>query len=1278
MFKKNITAKFFLLGGFLLVILSLYRSTLADPFSGAGTGTELDPYIITSCTELQEMNLDLSAYYRLEGENSTIDCSATNPANDNFNPSGLWSDGKGFAPVGDQNTPFAGHLDGNHNTIDALYIDRTDQSFVGLFGAIESGSTVIDLGLTNVNISANQRVGALAGSLSGTVTSVYSTGSVTGTSRTGGLVGTHVNNNSWYNSSPLVYTWNGSEYKYIADVGNLLPKEVGNAVDLASVDKGDLVPKGNVYSMKVSEEYNEIVYFDELSLMTYDHAPGYSVAVPLNRMASTTDIKTVSDAPTNPLVSCTDMYGRNCLNELKDYDDKWSYKDKSFVNYWIMDFGDLSQATSSIQLLMRGARDYAASARMKSEGTYSQLRTVAVKDANGNWVQIYNKNDLGSDGTPRLRTIDLTGKFLTNDYHVKVGFDTFNANYFAVDTSPQVPVTVHAYHPIKADLSFRGFTEIDNTYYAKHNYSKVNELPSGNFKPQFGNFTKYGDVSPLLQSTNNQYVIMKGGDHMDIEFPYEVPEDGMERSVVLFNNAVYKHASNDGIDLLGKTVTPLPYAGMTDYTSATNGYPMTPENQSYINMWNTREYNGVPRHDRVSGSTIINSYSTATVHGNWSTGGLVGYNEKEIRNSYATGNVTANGNWDVGGLVGSNGNDGSKGWIHDSYATGNVTGGGNVGGLVGYNYATIERSYATGAVTAGYSPDYVGGLVGGYCPHMYCNDSLVNDSFWDTETTGVSTESEEGVGKTTLQMQSIDTYTSLSTPGLSNAWDFTGTENDDTGTDEIWKIDTANNGYPYLSWQVIVPNPVISNIAVAPATDSATFTWNTDATSTSKVFFSINNQVFSSTSETNLAPLVQSHSVTVSDLIPCTIYYYKVYSAGAYNNRTTSTASSFVTLGCSAGSVPDERTLGTVDTTTNATTTLSLTADSKYFTVATPSNFTSTSSSIVIQIKTLDSAAVLGSIGKPDNLSGVGNVVFDVKALVNATTTLDSFDLPVTITYHYSDTDIAGLDESTLKLYHYRDGEWAGLGTCIVNQDENIITCTAPHFSIFSLFGSVVTSEEGRNSGTSVKARIDNLTKRGDVAKVEVLKKEYGAQVVKDQKSVLTKDLHKGLSDQEVKALQSFLNQNGFTVTLSGPGSKGNETTLFGELTRIALSKFQKANNINPSVGNLGPKTRTLINSLILGSTQSESVKQDADSAPKNQTIYTRDLYLGMSGEDVLSLQKYLISKHTGVASEALAKKGVTGYFGPLTEAAVVEFQKANNINPQNGVFGPKTRSLIH
>jgi len=77
-----------------------------------------------------------------------------------------------------------------------------------------------------------------------------------------------------------------------------------------------------------------------------------------------------------------------------------------------------------------------------------------------------------------------------------------------------------------------------------------------------------------------------------------------------------------------------------------------------------------------------------------------------------------------------------------------------------------------------------------------------------------------------------------------------------------------------------------------------------------------------------------------------------------------------------------------------------------------------------------------------------------------------------------------------------------------------------------------------------------------------------------------TRNLTIGSRGEDVKALQEYLNAQGFTVAASGAGSPGNETEYFGSLTQAALADFQAANSVSPAVGYFGPITRAKIDSL--------------------------------------------------------------------------------------------------
>lgn len=71
------------------------------------------------------------------------------------------------------------------------------------------------------------------------------------------------------------------------------------------------------------------------------------------------------------------------------------------------------------------------------------------------------------------------------------------------------------------------------------------------------------------------------------------------------------------------------------------------------------------------------------------------------------------------------------------------------------------------------------------------------------------------------------------------------------------------------------------------------------------------------------------------------------------------------------------------------------------------------------------------------------------------------------------------------------------------------------------------------------------------------------------------------------------------------------------------------------------------------------------------------DLTLGSRGAGVVRLQAALIAQDKGPAAKALAAAGATGNFGPVTQAALVEYQKATGISPASGYFGPITRARM-
>lgn len=76
---------------------------------------------------------------------------------------------------------------------------------------------------------------------------------------------------------------------------------------------------------------------------------------------------------------------------------------------------------------------------------------------------------------------------------------------------------------------------------------------------------------------------------------------------------------------------------------------------------------------------------------------------------------------------------------------------------------------------------------------------------------------------------------------------------------------------------------------------------------------------------------------------------------------------------------------------------------------------------------------------------------------------------------------------------------------------------------------------------------------------------------------------------------------------------------------------------------------------------------------------FNRDLQAGTSGDDVKGLQIFLNTHGFTVASSGPGSPGnETSFFGGLTRAAVIAYQKAKGITPAVGYFGPLTRGAVN
>lgn len=163
--------------------------------------------------------------------------------------------------------------------------------------------------------------------------------------------------------------------------------------------------------------------------------------------------------------------------------------------------------------------------------------------------------------------------------------------------------------------------------------------------------------------------------------------------------------------------------------------------------------------------------------------------------------------------------------------------------------------------------------------------------------------------------------------------------------------------------------------------------------------------------------------------------------------------------------------------------------------------------------------------------------------------------------------------------YHFTS--WSD-GVLTASRTDTNVTANISVYPIFTIDASAIPTSNASRQGSSVASRFQNLIQMGQYATANELRAQYPNlfnNLLINQKYNWSRDLSKGMTGDDVLALQKFLNAQGYTLAKTGPGSYGNETTFFGILTKNALSNFQKANKIYPPIGYFGPKTKNFISS---------------------------------------------------------------------------------------------------
>jgi hypothetical protein len=136
--------------------------------------------------------------------------------------------GKGWQPIGTRTDygfdGLLGTFDGQGHEIRDMFINRPDERYVGLFGAIGQDGVIKDISVMNITATGYENVGGLVGNNGGIVSNSYSAGCVTGEWHVGGLVGRNygtVSNSFWDTETSGQATSDGGTGKTTAEMQDI-------------------------------------------------------------------------------------------------------------------------------------------------------------------------------------------------------------------------------------------------------------------------------------------------------------------------------------------------------------------------------------------------------------------------------------------------------------------------------------------------------------------------------------------------------------------------------------------------------------------------------------------------------------------------------------------------------------------------------------------------------------------------------------------------------------------------------------------------------------------------------------------------------------------------------------------------------------------------------------------------------------------------------------------------------------------------------------------------
>jgi tetratricopeptide (TPR) repeat protein len=419
-------------------------------------------------------------------------------------------------------------------------------------------------------------------------------------------------------SCPVLFSWNGKEYEFIADmigpgvVGHwvgpgehgVAERDVPDPDEYLKVGAASVHPLHGMLSFRFIEPMEETVYLDQLRLLAIDHPAAYEV-FPNERFVSNPpfpEFRVIASQEARPPAGAWDDHGNDVLALIAQRDRKYvtDFEGLPFTGFaklhWVeLDLGKWD-AAKPMRLIIDGYTDYFTATSMYAAdqaGVKVIAPYVEALNAKGKWSRVVE--DMGFPaGLERTMVTDLTGKLAAGTRRIRIVTNLkIYWDAIRIDQTPDAKEIRTAEVPLaKASLEFLGYPrEIRLAPASDTVYSFTNRSMTGPYARAAGNYTRFGDVLDLLSAADDRFVVFGSGEGVKLDFdPRGLPAlpAGWVRDYFFYANGFEKDL--DFYAAHAFSVEPLPYHSVLAYPyPAGKEYPDDAQHLGYQLEYNTRQ-----------------------------------------------------------------------------------------------------------------------------------------------------------------------------------------------------------------------------------------------------------------------------------------------------------------------------------------------------------------------------------------------------------------------------------------------------------------------------------------------------------------------------------------------------------------------------------------------------------------------------------------------------------------------------------------------------------------